>query len=204
MSTSIVCDEFDGQLAQGVVRVTLCVTTLIIGAVLASKFFQAFNGKGNEREVSNITSVANSNDKLSAIEKAAKTEKNLKILALVGITASMFAAICYASFYIVGNVDCKNISVLSILLVLELTGTAVLNASLFITFVFRLLYCFEDTTYAPSKFTKLWYFTWITIIISMIIVAFCLFLFVPNFNGASTAIAILGIATVCYVFMHVH
>ena len=33
---------------QGVVRVTLCVTTLTIGAVLVSKFFQAFNGNLKE------------------------------------------------------------------------------------------------------------------------------------------------------------
>lgn len=195
MSATIVCDEFQGHWAEGVARFILCGVTLIIGAALISKFCRALDAKTHEKYAVNIANTSS----LSTLEETAKIEKNLKIVAIIAIVGCMIAAIFYCLFFIIATIDCDNIAAISMILIVELTFTGVLNVSLFIIFVFRLVYCFQDTTYAASKFVKLWYFSWTGIIILMIIISFCFVIFIDDFKGVSISVTILSTALVCYL-----
>ena len=135
------------QISLGVIRVSLAASTLIIGGVLLIVFYKSFDSRASTQ--TDTTPYKTVSRKI----QDEKLERYLKYLGISAILGCITGSICYSCRFIINCTSNGGIdnTTREILVVGALTSNVVVNFSLFCIFVIRLLYCFQDTSYAATK-----------------------------------------------------
>ena len=174
----------------GMTRVAIGGVHLLIACVLLYRLCLSFKDETKDHAHAALTNTD------------IRIEGYLKYLSIIAIISSFLMLLCYVLHY---AFDCwykLSETYVSLMVAFAYLLNCVVNSSLFFVFLLRLLYCFQNTTYAASRFTKLYYLFWIIVCTIAILTSLSIFISSPNEKGWEIATNVLLLGLLIY-FVHV-